>query len=319
MKHTLIILIFSFLSFIVTGKPKVDLSTNKHIKELSDSLAMLKKINADLSIVKDEKLALLQQRLNQASDTIANQNAFVTSFGVIYTILTIIIALLAIGIPLISYFWGIKPSHDFINEVNKTIDLKIVESIQESNARQFEKAIEQLNHGNSDEKNAANRYFQTNHNMELTNQQAFDIVHILDNVKNNTSTISLLNKIIGNVETDYATKYFDRSLNDTNKSQQQKQDAIVYLIKSGTIKNIVKLRKAGKAIKGGVINTITWTSIWRHAEVIPLLNDKEMMDLVDSNSLEQINLNPTHFMETWQLSKEDFEKTYLYTRVLTIQ
>jgi len=131
MKTITIVLLFLTFSFAY-GQEDQD-----KIIELRDSNSQLQKLikNKELTI------EILEQRLEQASNTIANQNFFLNNFGVIYVIITIIVGILAFGLPLAVYLLGLKPTQKELEKLENKVstELEKLNSIENKVSTELEK------------------------------------------------------------------------------------------------------------------------------------------------------------------------------------
>ncbi len=144
MKNTLLFLItFSLLSIYCYSQPRITTESNQLKKELTDSIGELKKqistleykLGASDSVVKSNFKVLaksidltnksiddtrLRESLKSAESTINKQNSLIDGFGTIFTFLTIIMGILAIGLPILTF------------NFNKNIKREVKESIIET-------------------------------------------------------------------------------------------------------------------------------------------------------------------------------------------
>lgn len=144
MKKILLFLItFSLLSIYCYSQPRNATESNQLKKELTDSIGKLKKqisileykLGVSDSVVKSNFMILansidltnksiddtrLRESLKSAESTINKQNSLIDGFGTIFTFLTIIMGILAIGLPILTF------------NFNKNIKKEVKESIIET-------------------------------------------------------------------------------------------------------------------------------------------------------------------------------------------
>lgn len=148
MKKILLFLItFFLLSIYCYSQPRNTTENNQLKKELTDSIGKLKKqisvleykLGVSDSVVKNNFKVLansiestkksiddtrLRESLKSAESTINKQNFLIDGFGNIFTFLTILIALLTIGLPLYTIY------------INSNIKMEVKESIKEAQSIQ---------------------------------------------------------------------------------------------------------------------------------------------------------------------------------------
>lgn len=118
------------------------------VLELSDSLKHLKNQIQDLSSLREWEKEVLEKRLEQASDTIANQTSMIEGFGTFYTIVGILIAAIGLILPAITYVLGIRPSQKALQEFEQNADKKIENFLSKKRNKQIEQAISDLKSDN---------------------------------------------------------------------------------------------------------------------------------------------------------------------------
>ncbi|OYU78924.1 MAG: hypothetical protein CFE23_16410 [Flavobacterium sp. BFFFF1] len=313
MKKTLLTLLFcSILSFgQTTTKSKA------HDKKIDTVTYLNSKSDFDFDKIKYEN-AVLKERLEQASDTINNQNSMVSGFSVIYTIITIIIALLGISLPILTYFFGIRPSQKALIEFEKNIDSKMAEYLEESRNKQIDQAIENLSEADQELViNAINFLSITNH-QGFKENQIFKLFHVLKESNLDDPKKMVIANLLSSKKNIYATEYFKSVLQLKNNF---KSAAIKYFANNGLSENVNLFRDSLKETSDQnkefhmILYYCSGTNI---NAVIFLLNDKEFIDIIDSDFANIIKTNIQHgissFAQSYGLTENQLKDTYLFKK-----
>lgn len=315
MKHYLTILLFCFtLSYGQTNSKTVQQKVENNVKAKESN-----EENAEFHELKYEN-KILKERLEQASDTINNQNSMVSGFSVIYTIITIIIALLGISLPILTYFFGIRPSQKALSEFEKNIDQKMGEYLENSRNDQIEQAIENLSGSNQELIISSINFLSITNHQGFKESQVFKIFKVLRESNLDDAKKSVLANLLSSKKNIYATDFFKSAL---FVNGNVKGAAIKYFANIDLSENVNLFRQLLKdsADQNSEFYTImTYCAITNRNAVIFLLSDKEFVDNINQNFEEIIKSNLKHsissFAQSFSITENEMKETYLYSKFI---
>ncbi|MGQ0829408.1 MAG: hypothetical protein ACT4ON_13550 [Bacteroidota bacterium] len=290
------------------------ISVEKRISVFSDSLLKLNKQLIELNEKWEWKGQILEERLKQASDTIANQNSLLDGFGVLYTIITIIITLIAVAVPILTYQFGVKPSQNAIKEFENNADKKFENYLSKTRNEQIEQAIENLKSQNQELKLNAINYLSLTQYQGFTDLQLYKLFVLLKSTDFDQTIEVNIAYIISNKKNDYATDYFTQIIKDGSKNISIKHAAIRYFTNIG-IDNYLDLFK--DLLAKSTDKQSEYFMLLAHVAnankkaVKRLLNAKELIDLLDMNDLKKSQEGILSNKNQWQISDEELEQSYL--------
>lgn len=265
-------------------------------------------------IAKQEyKNQILEQRIQQASDTISNQNSLFDGFGVLYAIITIVIALIGIALPVLTYQFGIKPSQDALKEFENNADKKMEEFLAKTRNKQIEQAIENIKSDNQELKTNAVTYLSLTQHQGFSNEQLFKLFTLLKSDKIDQVTKGTIAYTISNRKSDYATEYFKEAILEP-KNVNVKYAATRYFANVGIEDFLDVIRELVSSFtdKNTELNTLLiHMANTNKAAVKILINDKELIDTLNKKDIEAVS----NFKASWQLSDKEFEESYLNERI----
>lgn len=312
----LLILTLSFAYGQKQATPK-DNPIDKKIVELSDSLNVLKIQFQELKEKQNWKNEVLNDRLQQASDTISNQNSLLDGFGVLYTIITIIIALIGVVLPVLTYQFGIKPSQDALKEFENNADKKMEEFLAKSRNKQIEQAIENLKSQNQELKTNAVTYLSLTQHQGFSDQQLFKLFMLLKSDDIDQVTKGTLAYTISNRKSDYATEYFKEAVKNP-ANVNVKYAATRYFANIGVENHLDVFRSlvANALDKNTEFNTILIHIANTNKNAVKILiNDKLFVDNLDNEALKMQKLTVQNFKASWQLTDKELEESYLNEKI----
>lgn len=259
---------------------------------------------------------ILEERIMQASDTIANQNALLTGFGILYNIITVTIALIAIALPILTYQFGIKPSQNALKEFEKNIDKKILDFLNRKRDEQIEEAIENLKSQNRELQSNAILFLSFSQYQKFSDQQLFKIFKLLNSGELDSADEGAIAYSVSNQQNEYATEYFTKAVEKVNPTI--KYAAIRYFAITD-IKNYLPVLK--KIIADASKRDSEYFALVVHLSNISkkvaftILNSREIIDILSSEDL--ISLKPLIPSIEQQLlvAPADLEGTYLIKRI----
>ncbi|HMK24425.1 MAG TPA: hypothetical protein VK483_00245 [Chitinophagaceae bacterium] len=314
MRHKQLLLLFVLIGGISFGQTtNNEIDHNKQVIELSDSIKRQAILIRTLSEQISLKNVILEERLKQASDTISNQNALSDGFGVIYTIITIIVALLGIVLPILTYQFGIKPSQKALKEFENNIDKKFEQYLIDSRNSQIEQATENLKSQNQELKSNAVTFLSLTQHQGFNDQQLFKLFLLLKSSNIDQTTKGTIAYSISNRKSDFATEYFYEALKDSS-NVGVKYAALRYFANIG-IENHLKIYRDlisqanDKLLEFSTI-LIHNGSINKNANII-LINDKEFIDGLGVTATNSLRNDFEIYSKSWQINEEDISNSYL--------
>lgn len=313
MKYYQIILLFCLaLSFGQTNTKSIQ---EKAKNDIVEKLNVDKKI--EFSELKSQN-TILKERLEQASDTINNQNSMVSGFSVIYTIITIIIALLGITLPILTYFFGIRPSQKALSEFEKNIDQKMGKYLENSRNNQINQAIENLSGNNQELIISAINFLSITNHQGFKENQIFKIFKVLREGNLDDAKKGVIANLLSSKKNVYATDYFKTAL---FLSGNIKCASIKYFANNDLSENVNLFRQLLKKApdqNSEFYTIMTYCAITNRNTVIFLLNDKQFVDIIDQKFEEIIKSNLNHgisnFAQSFGLTENEIKETYLYSK-----
>ena len=225
--------VFSFFvistTFSQNNVTKDDL-TNLRL-QLTDSLSNVKK-----ELIRTKQASFIQKesltkKLEESSNTISYLNSAISTFSGFITFLGILIAIIALIVPIATYQYAVKPSREVLKDLEKSFDDRLEKYLWENRNNQINKAIENIKKGNAEEKSQAISYLTFTQSEGLTDNQLFQIYNILKRNQSDYSIKSQLSFILSTRKTDYATEFYnDSKINDDPIIRQM---AMIYFAKTG--------------------------------------------------------------------------------------
>lgn len=176
-------------------------------KSIVDSLRQnLSTINVAIN-KSNETVKVLEERIAQASDTINNQSTIIGSFEVIYSILTIIFTIIGLLVPIVTYYYSVKPSRDQIKNLESNFDKRLEEYLKSSRLENIDNAIKSLSSNSAELKQNAITYLSLTQHEGLTDIQYFKLYKVLTNDSIDSTQKHSLGFILTGKENEYATEY----------------------------------------------------------------------------------------------------------------
>lgn len=266
---------FFLLSFSTQGQNKLTLvdSLKLNISVLNES------INKSNEIVK-----ILEERISQASDTITNQSSIISSFEVIYSILTIIFTIIGLLVPIVTYYYGIKPSRDQIKNLESNFDKRLEEYLKTSRLENINNAINNLSSDSPELKQNSITYLSLTQHEGLTDLQYFKLYKILTSEKIDSTQKHSLGFILTGKENEYATEYCTsilRSKSLYNEYIPARYFGMVGISKF--ISNFVDYLQSVPEKNDAFMRIISHMKIVSLDSVITLLNSDEIIALFDKD------------------------------------
>lgn len=263
---------------------------------------------------------ILEERLDQASDTIAGQSSLLGGFGIIYTIITMIIAVLAIALPILNYQFGIKPSREALKEIQSGLDKKFSEFLSQSRETQVDDSITKLADADYTVRQMASSYLSLTQHLGFSEYQLFRLYGFVKKGELDLNTKSLIANFLTSKETSFATSFFIEEMR--SQSMDMKHYALKYFIVAGGIArhmdHIVEYVSQSPhkdvAYNGLIANVVSFDV----ESVLILLNNKELVNVLGEEDLKELRKTSFLYPKIWRIPEEKLEQTYLYKRMNSI-
>lgn len=168
----------------------------------------------------NETVKILEERISQASDTITNQSSVISSFEIIYSILTIIFTIIGLLVPVVTYYYGIKPSRDQIKNLESNFDKRLEDYLKTSRLENIDNAIKSLSSNSAEQKQNAITYLSLTQHEGLTDIQYFKLYKVLTSDGIDSSQKYSLSYILTGKENEYATEYCKSILRSNSLSNE---------------------------------------------------------------------------------------------------
>jgi len=294
---------------------------NKSSKEKIENQIIVKS-NTNETEINELKYqnTILKERIEQASDTINNQNSLVSGFSVIYTIITIIIALLGISLPILTYFFGIRPSQKALADFEKNIDQKMGEYLENSRNNQIDQAIENLSGDNQELIISAINFLSITNHQGFKENQIFKMFKILRESNLDDPKKGTIANLLSSKKNIYATDFFKNAIFTTGNV---KGSAIKYFANNDLSENVNLFRELMKNAvdqNSEFYTIMTYCAITNKNAVKFLFNDKEFVDTIKKEFEDIIKSNFKHglssFARNFSLTEDELKETYLYSNFI---
>jgi DNA repair exonuclease SbcCD ATPase subunit len=333
----LLILTVSF-SF---GQPKEKYSINKKVAELADSMNHLNKqiqvLNDKVKVLDDKKEMknqILEERLEQASNTVENLTSQIHSYGVLIVILTLIVAIIGIVMPLNAargikeykenlkdYKEGIKAYKEELKDHIKDIHGKITEVLVNKRDEEIDDVVKNFRSENKVLKNVALNYLLMTQHQGFTDHQLFKLFNILKSKHIDDGTKTQIAYAISKKESEYLTDYFKEAIN--NKSSSSIKYPALQYIATFEIDGYLKIFRdflAGSKDKIAgyidLIGSISSTSMTDIEVIKELLNDKELINTFNKDGFKARIADLLKKSKDWGIDDKEFDQTYLGQRLI---
>jgi hypothetical protein len=275
------------------------------------------KIDSLLEAKNNEEIKILNERIKQATETISNQNSIISSFGTLYTIITIILALLGIALPILTYQFGIKPSQKALEEFEKTSKTKFDKYLNQNKIEEVNNAIKNLNSQDPSIKNNALNFLALNYHFRLDNDQTKSLLDILKNNNLDETALIQVHHILSNQKNDLIKKYFINYLNTTTETDSIIYYAIKFLNNyeyEDYKKDLANYLKNNKSL---IFPVSTYFAQLSKSDLLKLFNDKKLVDNLDEEDIKNYKSLVDSYLSSWKIDKKTFKNTYFYSRINT--
>lgn len=298
----------SFLSvflvlLVIAVSAQVD--TSYEIQQLRRSVDSLIKLQ------ESRKIELLEDRLTQATETISNQDSILSSFGNIYTVITIIIALIGVASPILTYIYGIRPSQIELEKFRKNSEKEFDRFLLNNKKREIATAVGNLENQDIAIRNSAMNYLLFNHHSQMADQQVTKIIEL---IKSNGFDDSMLNQaytILSNQKNILIKRFFSELLLERDISPNLDYFALKSFSYYGydMYRNDVKKYLANRG--GKYLNIALLLLRTSKADLFPFFNDKEIVDSLSPDELQAVKASYRNYLDIWKISDNEFNETYI--------
>lgn len=315
MKNLTITMLIMLIAGFVTAE-QGDQVSKREFNELhntfSDSIRSMNEKIVELNrLLKIHEVSKLEN-LNDASNTIDYLNKLVGSFGVIFTILTCIIAIITIGLPILTYQLGIKPSQRALRDLETNMDNRIDSYLKNNRDKQIEQAFSNLTSESTALKSQGINFLTLTHHQGFSDTQMFKIYSLLKRNLNEISMKSQLSFLLATSKNEYADELFNDK--EYLGDQTIKQMALFYFVKTGLENNIGGFKKiiqlsSDKHMEYMSIlyNTATNST----GDIIKVLESQELIDELGSDALKKLK-DYKQYLSFINISEVKFKETKLY-------
>lgn len=171
MKQLLVLLIF--IPFTASGqKTKNENNRDSDFGQMKIEINDLRKQVKELQLNSQEIKRFKESKEETDKEkayTITLQNAWIVNFGVVFTVMAIVITVFGIVIPLlISYIFAIRPSEKAIKELQNDLDKKVTNYLEIERIKKIDQYANDLNGNDLDLKVAALNFFKANKNEKFS-------------------------------------------------------------------------------------------------------------------------------------------------------
>lgn len=257
-KACIVTFTFSLLSLTLTASPAID--------SLSARIAILeKKSTAYIQQTKDA-----DERFKRAQETIDRQSDLISGFGTVYSILSILVAAVAIGIPLVNRYE--------IQRFKKTVDKRVSKYIEQSRKNSLRDAITKISDHHAPVADNAALYVKNEHRQQLTDEQLRTLVDAFMK-----STNSFVKETIIEILSGYRTRDINILMNSiiAGGIMDYVEQAFSYMAVNGFedhIKSLVAMLNTHKEWQVSMVPLLFNTFYGKgNSKVVPLLNSPEWM------------------------------------------
>ncbi|WP_461633771.1 hypothetical protein [Labilibaculum euxinus] len=319
MRKIQIIAVLILITGFSNAKPK-EFVSKKELFELQTNLTdSIHNLNSQLKEL-NEKIILQQKQIEikqkNASGTIEYLSTSVGTFGVIFTVLTCLIAIVTLGLPVLTYQFGIKPSRIALKELEINMDSRLEEYLRNTRNKQIGKAIENLLGENAELKNQGLSFLSLTHHEGFSDEQMFKIYKVFKKYINEQTTKNQLAFVLSSRKNDYADELF------TDKQQLEddvvKTNALMYFAKVGVSENM-------NGIKALLTNSddqlrdyfalLAFVNMYSTGDLSNVINSPDIISYLKNETLQNLKTSYISYLGSLNLNESDFKETDLYRAI----
>lgn len=315
-------IVFSLLVFALLSNLSYSQVKNERINPQQVQIEQLsRKVDSLIASKEQHKSAILEQRMIQATETIANQNAIISSFSTLYTIITIIFALIGIALPILTYQFGIKPSRDALTEFERHSEEKFDKFLSVNKAKEIENAINSLLNEDLAIRNNAINFLALNYHIGFNQGQISKILNIIEQKLLDNTDVNQLHYCISFKRNVEVRNYFGKLLMRlSEKEVTELHYCLKFLVLYGYDNYKDSIRQYVKNNEGNYwYSTVTAIlSQFSKADLFHLLNDEQIFN--DLSEEEITNIRDTYKSSSnyLRITTEEFESTYLFKNIVNV-
>jgi hypothetical protein len=288
-----------------------DRIVSKELIEFQDSITNFnERLMLIEEILSDSKTSSLELPYQVSQQNNQYLGKVIDSFGVIYTIISILITIIALVIPVLMYLFGIRPAQKAVKELRQGIDEKIDIYIKNHEINLIDKSIKNLESDSPIVLRNAINYLTLYQNDGFTDAQLFKLYMLLKNEK--IDDLEIEDKLVS-ILTWKRSQFLDEYFKDVlfKDKFNYKDYAYTYYINVGisqyydTILEYlmhikVPDKKLYKSLGGELYGLLGSVILLSSADFKAILNNKEIIDLMSDDELVSLrksigNLPPFKF------------------------
>ncbi|HTO37836.1 MAG TPA: hypothetical protein VL021_05380 [Brumimicrobium sp.] len=291
---------------------------NSKMLQFKDSLEKKNLYTKELIDKHKWKNEVLEQRIQQASDTIANQNSLFDGFGILYAIITIVMTLIAIGLPIVTYQFGVKPSKNALKELENNLDNKVEIYLKKSRSNQVKKSIKHLKGDNDELKGQAISFLSLTQHEGFSDEEMFEFYQLIESNKLTETYVGSVAHLLSSRVNDFANKIFSNK--EQLKNNSIKSSAYQYIPKAGLskfIKPLTVFLRDNNNQYGEFWTLVTFTHMYSKSVCNELFESKELIDILNPETLLTLKIGLKPLLENLNIDEEIFNKTYLFRKIET--
>ncbi|KHJ37921.1 hypothetical protein PBAC_19330 [Pedobacter glucosidilyticus] len=294
---------------------------NQRDDQIVDRVELMEKqLDSVIKYQESQKTKILEERINQATETIANQNSIITSFGTLYAIITIVFALIGIALPILTYQFGIRPSQEALKDFEKNSEKKFNEYLKEKQTKEIDNAINNLKSEDSFTRINSINYLSLNYHLGFNSNQINALLELLKDKSLDENTMNQIYHCISNQKNENVKEYYVNFLSDPNSNVIDIR--IYYCIRFLSNYNLTDYKSnLATFISNNESSFITITiyiSQLSKSNLLNLFNEKQIINCLNSNELKDLKDSYESYLKShWKIDKETFEKTYLFKKINT--
>lgn len=313
MKYLLLVL---FLSFFICGfgQKKANLANDSTKLALKNEL---RKMDSVSKVIK-QKEAILDKKLNDASQTIGYLDSLINSFGQIFTILGIYIGLISLIAPILVYQFGIKPSQRALKDLETNFDKRLADYLRNTRNSEIDKAIDNIQNGTVEKLHQALSFLSLTQHEGFSDVQLYRIFSTLKKAAD-LNTRSQLAFILSTIRNEYAETFF--SVETMTADPVLKQMGYLYFAKTGFAHHVNKLKDIFNL---SAPNTQEYLYFLSHLaqysfnHTIDYFNDENLIDNLHPSILSDIKINIPTYLTSLSIPEQKYQETYLFRKLQSI-
>jgi len=268
------------------------------------------------------KVDILQSRIDQAAQTISNQNSLISGFGTIYMVISIVIGFITIGLPVFTYLFSIKPSREALKDLEKEMNARFEKYLSETRDRLIDSALTELEkiNGPKGKQAKARQIIAFEVPLGITDKQILRILKIIRLTEDSATKHTLIQVLAIAEENLIIENHFRSTFTKDPFDAATFSYPILYFVDNSIEKfyDIICESVNNSDNPGHTLSTILGCIKDNSSKekVIQVVNDKSFVDLLNSSTFNSIKL--IRLCEMGWLSEEDCKKSLLYEKISAV-